>query len=87
MKRVLLALGVILLFATCKKEIPQKQLTVNVTPDVGGIVTPSSGTYAMGSTVKVLATPSAEYVFKEWTGGFIGTTNPGNVIMDVDKTV
>ena len=87
MKKVIFALGVILLFATCKKEIPQKQLTVNVTPDVGGTVTPSTGTYAMGSTVKVLATPSAEYVFKEWTGGFIGTTNPGNVIMDVDKTV
>jgi uncharacterized repeat protein (TIGR02543 family) len=58
-----------------------------VTPDVGGTVSPSSGIYAMGSTVKVLATPSGEYVFKEWTGGFIGTTNPANVIMDVDKTV
>jgi uncharacterized repeat protein (TIGR02543 family) len=87
MKKVIFALALVLLFATCKKEIPQKQLTVNVTPDVGGSVTPSSGTYAMGSTVKVLATPSAEYVFKEWTGGFSGSTNPGNVIMDVDKTV
>jgi hypothetical protein len=87
MKKVIFALGVLFLFATCKKEIPQKQLTVNVNPDVGGTVSPSSGIYAMGSTVKVLATPSAEYVFKEWTGGFIGTTNPGSVVMDVDKTV
>ena len=87
MKKVILALGVVILFATCKKDIPQKQLTVNVTPEVGGSVTPSSGTYAMGSTVKLTATPSAEYVFKEWTGGLIGPTNPGNVIMDVDKTV
>ena len=87
MKRVIIALGILFLFATCKKEIPQKQLTVNVTPDVGGTVTPISGTYAMGSTVKVLATPSAEYIFKEWTGGFSGSTNPANLIMDVDKTV
>jgi len=87
MKRVILALGVVFLFAACKKDIPQKQLTVNVTPEVGGSVTPTSGTYAMGSTVKVLATPSPEYIFKEWTGGFTGTTNPANVIMDVDKAV
>ncbi len=87
MKKVILAFGIIFLFANCKKEIPQKQLTVNVTPIVGGSVTPSYGTYAMGSTVKVLATPSAEYVFKEWTGGFTGTTNPANVVMNLDKTV
>jgi hypothetical protein len=87
MKRIIFALGVVILFAACKKEIPQKLLTVNVSPEVGGSVTPSSGTYAMGSTVKVLATPSAEYVFKEWIGGFTGTTNPANVIMDADKTV
>jgi hypothetical protein len=87
MKKVILALGVVFLFAACKKDVPQKQLTVNVTPEVGGSVTPSSGTYAMGSTVKLTATPSAEYIFKEWTGGFTGTTNPANVIMDLDKTV
>lgn len=87
MKKVILALGVVFLFAACKKDVPQKKLSVNVTPEVGGSVTPSSGTYAMGSTVKLTATPSAEYIFKEWTGGFTGTTNPANVIMDVDKTV
>ena len=87
MKRVILALGVLFLFASCKKDVPQKQLTVNVTPEVGGSVTPSSGTYAMGSTVKLTATASAEYIFKEWTGGFTGTTNPANVVMDADKTI
>jgi hypothetical protein len=87
MKRVIFALGFLFLFVTCKKEIPQKQLTINVTPIVGGSVTPSSGSYAMGATVKLLATPSAEYIFKEWTGGFSGTSNPANIIMDADKTV
>ena len=47
MKKVILALGVVILFATCKKDIPQKQLIVNVTPEVGVTVTPSSITYAM----------------------------------------
>lgn len=87
MKNLILALGVVLLFATCKKDVPQKQLTVNVTPGVGGSVTPNTGTYAMGSTVSVLATPSAEYIFKEWTGGYSGTTNPANVVMDADKII
>lgn len=86
MKNTILALGFLLLFA-CKKDIPQKQLVINVTPDVGGTVSPSSGTYAQGSTVKILATPSAEYIFKEWTGGFSGSSNPANVIMDADKTI
>jgi hypothetical protein len=87
MKKVILALGIVILFATCKKDIPQKQLTVNVTPEIGGSVTPSSGTYAMGTSVKLTASPSPEYVFKEWTGGVTGTTNPANVAMDADKTI
>ena len=87
MKKVIFTLGVVILFATCKKDVPQKQLTVNVTPVVGGSVTPSSGTYAMGSNVKLLATPSPEYLFKEWSGGYTGTTNPASIIMDVDKTI
>jgi hypothetical protein len=87
MKRVIFALGLVFLFATCKKDVPQKQLTVNVTPSVGGSVTPSAGTYAMGSTVSVLATPSAEYIFKEWTGGYTGNANPANIVMDADKIV
>jgi len=82
MKKIILFLGIAFLFAACKKETPQKQLTVNVTPDIGGAVTPSSGMYAMGSTVKLTATPSSEYIFKEWTGGVTGTTNPSNVLID-----
>ena len=87
MKKIILALGIVILFATCKKDVPQKQLTVNVTPAVGGAVTPSTGTYALGTSVKVTANPSPEYIFKEWSGGFTGTTNPANVIMDADKAI
>lgn len=87
MKLRILAFSIFILVVGCAKETPQKQLTVNVTPDIGGSVTPSTGTYAMGSTVKLTANPSAEYVFKEWQGGITGTINPANVIMDGDKTV
>ncbi len=87
MKKVIFPLGILFLFASCKKETPQKQLTVNVTPQVGGSVAPSNGAYAMGSTVKLTATPSADYIFKEWTGGLSGTTNPTTVIMDADKII
>ncbi len=89
MKKAILALGIVLLFSCSKTDapVPEKQLTVIVTPEAGGSVSPSSGVYKMGSKINLLATPSAEYLFKEWTGGITGTTNPGNVIMDADKTV
>jgi hypothetical protein len=87
MKHVSLAMGLVFLFAACKKEIPQKQLIVNVTPEIGGSVSPSTGKYVMGANVKILATPSPEYLFKEWSGGYIGKTNPANIVMDADKTI
>jgi surface protein len=34
-----------------------------------------------------LATPSAEYVFKDWSGSLSGSTNPSPVTMDIDKSV
>lgn len=89
MKKAILALGFLYLISCNKTETPvsQKQLTVNVTPEVGGSVSPSTGTYKMGSSVNLIATPSPEYLFKEWTGGYTGTTNPANIVMDADKTV
>ena len=87
MKKVIYALGFLILFVTCKKEVPQKQLIVNVTPAVGGTVNTTSGTYAQGSNVTLVATPAAEYIFKEWTGGYMGTTNPATIVMDNDKTI
>lgn len=41
----------------------------------------------MGSTVKLTATPSSEYIFKEWSGGYSGTSNPANIVMDADKII
>lgn len=53
----------------------------------GGSVSPSSGKFEDGETVTLLATPSAEYVFKNWSGGVSGTGNPTTTIMNSSKTV
>jgi hypothetical protein len=49
-----------------KKEIIQQKLTVSVTPANGGTVSPPSNSYEKGSNVSLVATPSGEYLFKQW---------------------
>ena len=34
-----------------------------------------------------MATPSPEYIFKEWIGGVTGTTNPISVTMNSNKNI
>jgi hypothetical protein len=62
MKYSFLFLGMLTIIVAYTKETPQKQLTVNASPQVGGSVNPTSGSYAMGSNVKLTATPSSEYI-------------------------
>jgi hypothetical protein len=67
-------------------------------PNVGGIVSPSSGSYATGTEVELTATPADGWLFSSWTGdvagdapdGVIATTttdNPLVLTMDSDKSV
>lgn len=56
--------------------------SLNVAPPVGGIVTPSSGLYPVGSTVMVYADPAREYKFVQWTGTVNSTANPLFLVMD-----
>jgi hypothetical protein len=60
---------------SCTKEILQQKLTVSVNPISGGTVSPPSNSYEKGQTIQLLATPSGEYVFKEWKGDLTGTLN------------
>ena len=62
-------------------------LTTSVTPSLGGSVTPSSQTYQAGSNVTLTASPSANYVFMNWTGDFSDSVNPLNITMDSDVMV
>ena len=63
---------------SCEEEVPPitYTLTTQVTPAGSGTVDPSSGTFDEGSSVTLLATPSENYSFKQWTGTGSGTANP-----------
>lgn len=81
-------LFILLIFSTCSKDDPiQYSITVQITPAEGGTVSPSSGMYNEGESISLLATPSAEYLFKNWSGGASGTTNPTTVVMTSNKSV
>ena len=41
-------------------------LNVSITPDNSGTVSPSSGSFEKGSSIKITGTPSSGYIFKEW---------------------
>ena len=43
--------------------------------------------YNSGTIVELTATPSSGWIFKEWTGSLIGTTNPQQITIDIAKTV
>lgn len=74
----------------CSKDennITQHALFVEVDPIEGGSISPSSGKFEDGKTVTLLATPSTDYVFKNWAGDASGTGNPTTIIMNSDRTV
>jgi hypothetical protein len=64
----------------------QYHLTMNVSPSIGGTVTPVSGWQNSGATVNTQATPSSSFTFLSWTGSgtgsYTGTLNPSSVTMN-----
>jgi hypothetical protein len=62
-------------------------LITAVIPAVGGIITPSSGTYTEGTVVTVLAQPASGYFFVQWQGDIVGAQNPASVTMNSTRTV
>ena len=79
-------ISITLLFS-CTKEIIQHKLSVSVTPINGGTVSPPSNSYEKGQTIQLLATPSGEYVFKDWKGDLTGNVNPSSLTMNTDKSI
>lgn len=49
--------------------------------------TPEQATYNHGTTVSLLATPAAGYVFSSWSGDASGSINPLQVTMNASKTI
>jgi len=61
------------------------QLSTSVTPNGGGMVSPSAGPFQ--SKVTLVATPAQNYEFIGWAGSASGNTNPLELKMDSDKQV
>lgn len=75
------------LSVTYDVPVPTKDITVQVSGN--GAVNPSVGlhSYYEGQTIALFAIPSFGYEFESWSGDLSGTANPGEIIMDTDKTV
>ncbi|MFM7683577.1 MAG: InlB B-repeat-containing protein, partial [Bacteroidota bacterium] len=76
----------LLLSLGCKKEVLYT-LNVTVTPSGSGTTSVTSGTYQAGQTVSITATPSPEYIFKDWSGSVNSTNNPLSLMMDSTKSI
>ena len=62
-------------------------LTVNVSPENSGAVTPSSGTFDEGEEVNLAAVPAEGYAFEQWSGDASGTTNPMTLTITSDLEI
>ncbi|WP_347157367.1 malectin domain-containing carbohydrate-binding protein [Pontibacter chitinilyticus] len=60
---------------------------LTVTTQGQGVVTPSSGTYGSGTTVKLTATPEPGYMFTGWSGDASGSANPLSITMNGNKAI
>ena len=64
-------------------------LTISVNPADAGTMTPAAGThpYVEGSLVDITAIPASGYAFDHWSGELTGSTNPGQITMDGNKSI
>ena len=89
LKRILLIFPVLFLVLNCSDDDDPEMfnLSVTITPEDGGSVSPDGGTFEEGTTLTLTGTPSEGYVFKEWTGDLQSTNNPVSVSMEADMNV
>ena len=67
MKKIYFIIISLLLFS-CQKEIIEYELNIIKNPSEGGVVSPNGGFYSEGTSLSVVAEPSSEYEFLNWTG-------------------
>ncbi len=89
LKRIFLILPVLFLVLTCSDDDdPEKFiLSVTITPEEGGSVSPDGGTFEDGTVITLTATPSEGYIFREWMGDLESTENPVSASMDNDMNI
>ena len=67
MKKIYFIIISLLLFS-CQEEIIEYELNIIKNPSEGGVVSPNGGFYSEGTNLSVVAEPSSEYEFLNWTG-------------------
>jgi hypothetical protein len=87
-----LLFGVIILavLMSCSSAIDEPMyhnLTVIVTPEEGGLVSPSQGHFEEGTEVELSATANEQWLFERWEGDLSGADNPVTIIMNSDKDI
>ena len=60
-------------------------LTTSVTGQ--GTVTPSSGSWACGTTIAIEADAASKYLFNGWSGALSGTTTPTTLTLNTNESV
>ena len=74
-------------------ETPPRSLALGTNPVVGGTIqvapapNAAGGTYVDGTVVTLTARPAPGYVFADWSGAAVASTNVILVTMDADKTI
>jgi hypothetical protein len=61
--------------------VPTVNLSLSAFPTNWGTVSPTSGVYAQGTNLQLVATPVTYFKFVMWSGGVSGTNNPLNVTL------
>ena len=62
-------------------------LQISISPENGGYVTPSGGTYEDGALVTITAHPYSGYTFSHWSGDASGTNPTIQITMNGDKNI
>ncbi|MCD6481506.1 MAG: PKD domain-containing protein [Thermoplasmata archaeon] len=62
-------------------------LQISISPENGGYVSPSGGTYADGALVTITAHPYSGYTFSHWSGDASGTNPTIQITMNGDKNI
>ena len=82
----IICLSTFVSFMSCgDEEVVSYSLTVQVDPEVGGIVSQTSETFVSGTAITLIATANRDYSFSTWTGAVNNTSNPLEIIMNEDK--
>ncbi len=62
-------------------------LTATVNDPAWGSVSPTNGSYPIGDSIQVTATPATYFFFFHWSGDASGTSNPLNVLLNSNVTL